>query len=181
MTLVGGIVGCDTRTRVSIRRSLPSACRVQHDVLRVINVVTHLDVHRPAADVFAFVSDHLNAPLWQRGLHEVRRTTDGPIGIGSEHVFVRRFAGRRIESRNRFVEFESDRYVAFEVPEGKMTGRASYLVEPIGADRCRVTSTMQFSIDGWMRVAEPLLARILERDSRRDEQALKRHLEATTT
>jgi hypothetical protein len=50
----------------------------------VIDVVTHLDVDRPAGDVFAFVSDQLNAPRWQRGLHEVRRTTDGPIGVGTE-------------------------------------------------------------------------------------------------
>ena len=149
-------------------------------VVRVIEVVTHLDVDRPAADVFAFVSDHLNAPVWQRGLHEVRRTTDGPIGVGSEHVFVRRFAGRRIESRNRFVEFEPGRYVVFEIPEGKVTGQASYLVEPAGAERCHMTSTMRFSIEGWMRIAEPVLARVLERDSRRDEQSLKRHLESTT-
>ena len=48
-----------------------------------------------AADVFAFLSDQLNAPRWQRGLHEVRRTTDGPIGVGSEHVFVRRVVTSR--------------------------------------------------------------------------------------
>ena len=101
----------------------------------MIDVVAHLDVDRPAGDVFAFVSHQLNAPRWQRGLHEVRRTTDGPIGVGSEHVFVRRFAGRRIESRNRFVEFEPDRYVAFEIPDGAMTERASYLVAPIDTTR----------------------------------------------
>lgn len=145
----------------------------------MIDVVTHLDVDRSAAEVFAFVSDQLNATRWQRGLHEVRRTTDGPIGIGSEHVFIRRFAGRRIESANRFVEFEPGRLVAFEIPDGLVTGRASYLVEPTGADRCHLTSTMRFQVGGWMRVAEPLLARVLERDSRRDEQNLKEILEAT--
>jgi uncharacterized membrane protein len=144
----------------------------------VIDVVTHLAVDRPAGDVFAFISDQLNGPHWQRGLHEVRRTTDGPIGVGSEHVFVRRFAGRQIESRNRFVEFEPGRFVAFEIPDGAMTGRASYLVEPMGVDRSHVTSTMRFNIGGWMRIAEPLLARVLERDSRRDEQTLKRLLES---
>ena len=150
-------------------------------VVRVIDVVTQLDVDRPAGEVFAFVSDHRNAPRWQRGLHEVRRTTTGPIGVGSEHVFVRRFAGRRIESRNRFVEFEPGRFVAFEIPDGKMTGRASYLVEPLDAERCHLTSAMHFHVAGWTRIAEPLLTRILERDSRRDEQTLKRLLESTST
>ena len=62
-----------------------------------------------------------------------------------------------------------------------MTGRASYLVEPLDADRCRVTSTMRFNVVGLMRIAEPLLARVLERDSRRDEQTLKQLLESTPT
>jgi hypothetical protein len=174
-------IGRDTPTRVWTRRSVPWGCCDERRTVLVIDVVTHLDVDRPAGAVFAFVRDQLNAPRWQRGLHEVRRTTDGPIGVGSEHVFVRRLAGRRIESRNRFVEFEPGRYAAFEIPDGAMTGRASYLVEPIDADRCHVTSTMRFNVAGRMRVAEPLLARVLARDSRRDEQVLKRLLESTPT
>ena len=85
----------------------------------------------------------------------------------------------RIESRNRFVEFEPGRFVSFEIPDGAMTGSASYLVEPIDAHRCHLTSSMQFRVTAWMRIIEPLLARVLERDSRRDEQALKRLLEST--
>ena len=144
----------------------------------VIDVATHLDVALKGATCSRSSVISSTRRARQRGLHEVRRTTDGPIGVGSEHVFVRRFAGRRIESRNRFVEFEPGRYVAFEIPDGAITGRASYLVEPIDADRCHVTSTMRFNVAGWMRLAEPLLARVLERDSRRDEQALKRMLES---
>ena len=144
----------------------------------MIAVETHLDVERPAADVFEFLSDQLNAPRWQRGLSEVRRDTSGPIGVGTEHVFVRRFAGKRLESRNRFIAFEPGRYVEFEIPEGSMTGRASYLVEPTGSDTCHLTSTMRFEVAGWMRFAEPILRRVLERDSRRDERTLKALLES---
>ena len=125
----------------------------------MIDVVTHLDVDRPAGGVFAFVSDQVNAPQWQRGLSEVRRTTDCSIGVGSEHVFVRRFVGRRIESRNRFVEFEPGRYVAFEIPNGTMTGCASYLVEPIDAQPVPSHEHHATSkVTGWMRIAEPLSA-----------------------
>ena len=77
-----------------------------------------MDISRPVAEVFAFVADQTNAPKWQKGLHEVRRLTEGPIGVGSQHEFVRRFAGREIASRNRFVAFEEGRYVRFEIPEG---------------------------------------------------------------
>ncbi len=56
--------------------------------------------------------------------------TEGPLRIGTEHEFVRRFAGRKVATRNRFVAFEEGRYVEFEIREGWLTGRASYLAEP---------------------------------------------------
>ena len=46
----------------------------------MLTVEGSIVIGRPAEDVFAYVSDQTNAPRWQRGLLEVRRTTDGPIG-----------------------------------------------------------------------------------------------------
>ncbi len=147
--------------------------------MRRIKIRTHIDIGAPAEAVFGFVANQTNAPRWQRGLHEVRRITPGPIGVGTEHVFVRRFAGMNIESRNRFIAYEPDRrFVAFEIPEGKMTGEASYLVEPTGPGSCRLVSEVDFGVSGLATVATPLLARAFERDSRRDEAALKRLLES---
>jgi uncharacterized membrane protein len=143
----------------------------------MIDVKSSIEIARPPAEVFAFVSDHTNAPEWQADLHEVRRLTDGPIGVGSEHEFVRRFAGREISSRNRFVSFEEGRFVEFEIPEGWITGRASYLAEPSPGGTL-LTSRMSFELRGPIRLAEPLLARLLVRDSRRDEARLKELLEA---
>jgi len=96
----------------------------------MIAVETTVEISRPVAEVFDFVADQTNAPRWQDGLHEVRRLTEGPLGIGTEHEFVRRFAGRRVATRNRFVSFEEGRYVEFEIPAGWLTGQAAYLTEP---------------------------------------------------
>ena len=142
----------------------------------MIDVETTIEIARPVAEVFAFVADQTNAPKWQKGLREVRRLTDGPIGVGSEHEFVRRFAGREIASRNRFVAFEDGHYVRFEIPEGLMTGEASYLAEP-GPGGTALVSRMRFRVHGAGRLLAPLLSRVLARDSRRDEQRLKELLE----
>lgn len=113
----------------------------------MISVETRLDIERPSAEVFAFISDQTNAPLWQRGLHNVRRLTEAPLGVGTEHVFERRFAGRLIESRNRFTRYDQERlFVEFEIPEGWITGRASYAVMAISDDSCRMTSRMDFMV-----------------------------------
>ncbi len=145
----------------------------------MISIESRVEIERPAAEVFAFVADQTNAPQWQDGLAEVRRVTDGPIGVGAEHAFVRRFAGRRIESRNRFTRFEPGRFVEFEIPQGWLTGTASYRVEPIASGGCLLISRMDFRIRGPLKLVSPLLARLLARDSRTDETTLKALLEST--
>jgi len=113
----------------------------------VIDVETRVEIARPVQDVFAFVADQTNAPQWQTDLHEVRRLTDGPIGVGSEHEVVRAFAGRRIASRNRFVAFEPGRYVKFEIPSG-----GSQAQRPIGPRPARPRE--RCSPAGWSFASE---------------------------
>lgn len=145
--------------------------------MRRLNTQTRIDIDRPAGEVFDFVADQTNAPRWQHGLHEVRRTTPGPVGVGTEHVFVRRFAGMNIESRNLFTAYEPGRFVSFEIPSGKITGEASYLVEPTGANTCRLISEVHFRVSGLAGLATPVLARVFERESKKDEATLKDLLE----
>lgn len=144
---------------------------------RTIDITTRLDIDRPAAEVFAFVAEQRNAPRWQQGLHEVRRLTPGPIGAGTEHLFVRRFAGMNIESRNRYTAYEPGRFVAFEIPAGKITGTASYQVEPTGPHSSRLISHVLFHVSGVSGLATPLLARVFARDTKRDEATLRALLE----
>ncbi len=54
----------------------------------MIDQETTVEIARPVEEVFAFVADQTHAPQWQAGLHEVRRLTEGPVGVGTEHEFV---------------------------------------------------------------------------------------------
>jgi len=145
--------------------------------MRKLNMQTRIDIDRPPGEVFDFVADQTNAPRWQQGLHEVRRITPDPVGVGTEHVFARRFAGMKIESRNRYTAYEPGRFVAFEIPSGKIAGKASYLVEPTGTNTSRLISAVNFRVSGLAGLATPVLARVFERDSRKNLAALKDLLE----
>jgi hypothetical protein len=52
--------------------------------LAVIRVEASIDIGRSAKDVFAYVGDQTNAPRWQRGLADVRRTTDARLVSGPD-------------------------------------------------------------------------------------------------
>jgi hypothetical protein len=97
--------------------------------------------------------------------------------VGTEHDFVRRFAGREVASRNQFVAFDPSGFVAFEFPEGWVTGRGSYRVEPDGHGGSLLTARVELEVKGAMRLVEPVLARVLRRDVRRDDEALQAVLE----
>jgi len=143
----------------------------------MFTIQTHVVVARAPEDVFAFVADQTNTPRWQSGLIEVRRLTPGPIGIGTEHAFVRRVAGRRVEARNRYVRYEPSRLVAFEVSDGGIAGHVEYRFEPHPTGTM-VTCVMEFATRGPGRIAEPLLRRAIEREARRDDRKLAALLEA---
>jgi hypothetical protein len=144
----------------------------------MFSVQTRVVIRRSPEEVFAFVADQTNAPRWQRDLVEVQRVTPEPLGVGTEHLFVRRFAGRCLESRNRFRRYEPPRIVEFEVPQGWLSGWASYEVEPVPGGAA-LRSSMNFSARGAARVLEPFLRWVLARDSRRDEERLVAILQGT--
>jgi uncharacterized membrane protein len=135
-----------------------------------------VEVRRPVPEVFEFVADMTNAPVWQSGLAFVERLPPGTVRVGSEHVFERHFAGRTLKSRNRITELQRPSRIAFEIPQGWISGRAAYEVTAIEGGS-RVLCRMEFRARGMGRLVEPLLARVLSRDSRRDDQRLKAVLE----
>jgi hypothetical protein len=55
-------------------------------------------IERPAEEVFAVVQDVTKTPLWEPGLLEARRTSEGPLGVGARMIYVGTFLGRRYES-----------------------------------------------------------------------------------
>jgi uncharacterized protein YndB with AHSA1/START domain len=53
-------------------------------------------INRPPEQVFAFVSDLENDPQWTPGA-VMRRTSEGPLGVGTTFQQHDRFMGRRMD------------------------------------------------------------------------------------
>jgi uncharacterized protein YndB with AHSA1/START domain len=133
-------------------------------------------IDRPIEDVFAFVGDQTNTPQWQAGLVEVRRTSDGPIGVGTTHTLVRTFMGRRMEADNEYVAYEPNKRIAFRTTSGPVRMEASYLFES-AVGGTRLTSLIEMDASGLMSLAEPLIAAGLRREMKAAFATLKELLE----
>jgi uncharacterized protein YndB with AHSA1/START domain len=139
----------------------------------MITVEKTILIGRTTEAVFAFVADQTNAPRWQRGLTAVRRTTDGPIGLGTRHAFERTLMGRKMDGSNEYTRYDPNELVAFSWT-GPMPGQASYTVHPAGTDGTRLVSRLEMQGHGLLRLAEPVLAAGLGRDVKANLVTLKR-------
>ncbi len=147
-----------------------------------MRVIGHLDISRPAADVFAYVSDQTNSPEWQQSLDEVRRTTDGAMGVGTRHTFVRRLGRRQVTGDNEYVEFEPGRRVVFIFTSSDgLTGKGWYEVDPLGTDQTRLNYGVEIHLQGLTRLASPLIERSIRKEDRADTRRLKEILARTNT
>jgi uncharacterized protein YndB with AHSA1/START domain len=133
-------------------------------------------IQRPIEEVFAYIGDQTNTPHWQAGLVEVRRTTKGPIGVGTKHTFVRTFMGRRMEADSEYIAFEPNRRIAFKTTSGPVRVEASYVFEAV-PEGTRVTSTVEMDASGFLSLAEPLIAAGLRREMKAAIPVLKELLE----
>jgi uncharacterized protein YndB with AHSA1/START domain len=132
-------------------------------------------IDRPIEEVFAYVTDQTNTPRWQAGLVEVKRTTVGPIGIGTKHTFVRNFIGRRMEADNEYVAYEPNRLVTFRTTSGPSLV-ASYLFDAV-PDGTRLTSRVELQGAGLFGLLEPVIGAGLRREMKAALPALKVLLE----
>ena len=145
----------------------------------MIHIEDSIVINRPINEVFAYISDLTNAPEWQTRLLEVRRTTTAPLGVGSQFTFVRKFLGRKLEATNEFTQYLPNEVVTFVTTSGPVSVEASYLLQTRAADT-RVTCQMAMKVEGFSRLAEPLIAASVRREMSAEFAYLKDLLESRT-
>jgi carbon monoxide dehydrogenase subunit G len=136
-------------------------------------------IDRPAAEVWTILIDFPNVPAWESGVLEVRQTSPGVAGDGTTLVARRVYAGRETVVDCRIVDWQDGRSVTMEIAGGPTRRTfASYAVEPIGDDACRVT----YSVEGEMRPIlvwlTPLIPAMGRKLVRTNLVSLKRPIEA---
>jgi carbon monoxide dehydrogenase subunit G len=136
------------------------------------------DIARPAALVFAFLSDSSNNPLWQKGQVSCVWTSPPPISVGSTYEQEARFLGRRVASTFEVVEHEPGRSITIQTTAGSFPIRVHRRVEPIDDTTCRVTADISGEPRGFFRLAGRVLERLAQRSVDADYDRLTRLLDA---
>jgi ribosome-associated toxin RatA of RatAB toxin-antitoxin module len=119
-------------------------------------------IGRPVEEVFAVVQDVTKAPLWNPGLLEVRRTSEGPLGVGATMIYVGTFLGRRYESPVACTGFAENKQLATATTGGPFYLEVDQTVEPAAAGT-RLTIHCRGESRGFFKFAEPMVVQLTKR------------------
>ena len=120
-------------------------------------------INRPIEEVFAFVSNYENDPKWSSATVEAKKTSEGPIGVGTTWLNVSKVLGRRVESEIEYIEYELNRKIAIKQTTGLYPHTFHVTLELVEGGT-KINFAGEFELGGFFgRIAEPLLTRIAKR------------------
>lgn len=126
-------------------------------------VTRSIEIDRPVEDVFAYVNDIANDPVWQPTLLETRQVTEGPMVVGTRVRETRRFLGVRFESEYEVTEWDPPTRSAVRSTDGPIPASGSYTTQPVGRGT-RFTMVCEIDAHGFFRLAEPVFSRMAARE-----------------
>jgi uncharacterized protein YndB with AHSA1/START domain len=123
-------------------------------------VQASIDVDRPPAEVWAWITDPKKEKAWVSWLVEVRE--DGPAKVGSRQVWVmedRNNGNERVEIASVATSVEPGRRLGVRLSApGMFTGDAVYTLSDLGNGRTRLATDSRYRYDmAFARLMEPLI------------------------
>jgi carbon monoxide dehydrogenase subunit G len=129
----------------------------------VIRIELPVGVARPVQDVFAYVTDLDRLREWQPNVVSVTKETEGPLRQGTRLREVRRGPfGRKVAAIVEVSAYEQNRRFDLKIVSGPLPIDGSHEFHETDAGT-RIDFAAQGQPGGPLRVAEPLLARVLKR------------------
>ena len=136
-----------------------------------------IEIERPADEVFALLSDFSRNPEWQSGMVSCEWTSEPPIAVGSTYEQVAHFMTRDIKTSFEVTALEPGRSISIESRESSFPIQVTRSVEPLSAERCRVTADVSGDPGRMTSILERLFGGRAQRSIQEDYQRLKALLE----
>ncbi len=103
-------------------------------------------IHRPAADVFAFIADGMNGPKWRPGVLDTEHVSGSGVGATYKQG-VKGPGGRRVDADYRVTRFEPNSGLAFVAIAGPVRPTGEFVLQEI-PDGTRLTFSLDAQLGG---------------------------------
>lgn len=133
-------------------------------------------INRPVEQVFAFSEDPDTFPQWFVGVQEIGLVEGHTVAEGAKVRAVGSVLGRRIETVMTCRAYEANRRVVWEMTQ-PFAQTSTYIYESV-AGGTRVTMKGVAELDGFFKLAAPLIVSAVRRNMETSLSNLKDLLEA---
>ena len=87
-------------------------------------------IARPPQDVFDFIVDSQNLPVWDVSIVKAEQVGTGPVGLGTRYRGTSKIMGKHFDWTTETTEFEPPTKVVNTCVEGKIKFTATNVLEP---------------------------------------------------
>lgn len=119
-----------------------------------MHFTNHVTVERSPHEVFEYLANFENVPQWNHAIVETRKTSEGPVGVGTTYSQTRSLPSPSQEEF-QVTEFEPDQRLAIRGDLGPFEGTLTYQLES-AADGTRLTNSADLQAHGLLKLAAPL-------------------------
>lgn len=133
-------------------------------------------INRPLAEVFEYVTASENAPRWKSRLKEVRRISQGPVGVGTIEVHVGKIFWWRPETKIEITAYEPNKRIGFKTISGPLSAEGKVSFESV-ENGTKVTITAGRQPSGLLKIIAPLILDLAQKQLEADLAKLKEVLE----
>ncbi|HEY1485804.1 MAG TPA: SRPBCC family protein [Micromonosporaceae bacterium] len=141
-------------------------------------IVTSTEIDRSAEDVYAYAIDPTRFAEWQTGVVEGHMEGSGVPTVGEICMTTRRIGGANRPSTSVVTHVDPPRTWGVRGTDGPIRAVVDLTVEPITAERSRLTISVDFTGHGIGKLLVPLMVRRQARgEMPTNTSALKKRLE----
>jgi Polyketide cyclase / dehydrase and lipid transport len=138
-----------------------------------------VEVERPAGEVFAYATDPTKFHTWQDGVVSGSMESQGAPAVGDHCRTSRRIGGTQRPATSELVRLDPPRAWSVQGIDGPIRAHVDVDVQPLGAERSRITISVDFEGRGVGKVLVPLIVRRQARaEMPKNIARLKRRVEA---
>lgn len=143
----------------------------------MIKIAESIVVNRPIEEVFAYIADAENMQEWAAEVVDAKKTSEGPMGVGTTLTVAVKLLGRRVENSHVVTIYEPNIKFAFKTTSGPIPSVATESVEAVNGGT-KFTIVAEAEPGGFFKLAEPIVERMLQRQWETNVVNLKDLLEA---
>lgn len=138
----------------------------------MVKVSFALHINRAAKDVFDFISNMENNPIWQFSMHKCTILNNTALRVGQEYDQELHFLGKKIISRFRICEYEPGYLIKATTTESPFPMTFERTVT--GDDQsCEVKAYIEADASRFFKMLEPAIERLVYKSIHRDYYHLK--------